>query len=211
MQWKTFRLLTSDRGALFENSECRGLNAVVSLAADATDYLPAYCNFRENSGAMGGSGRLLKGSATPPLIPLSASLVRQKVTGFTYIELAIVVAVVAILALITMPSYLSSIEKTRRVEGKILLDQTMAAEERHYSSSNRYSGEIGTGGLGMPEVSQAGYYRVSAIRIENEGQYAEITVSPQGAHARDPCGDLILDSTGRRSATGQSSGKVACW
>ena len=131
--------------------------------------------------------------------------------GFTYIEIAIVVAVAAILALITVPIYQRSIEKTRRTEGKILLQQTMAAEERHYASTNRYSDDIGPNGLAMPSTSAGGYYRVSLIRLDNDGQFAEITATPQGVQAGDPCGDFTLDSTGKRLASGQQSNQAPCW
>ena len=68
-------------------------------------------------------------------------------SGFSLLELLIVVALLAIVALIALPSYNWAMQKSRRAEGKVLLHTIMAAEERHYSNANRYTSQIGEAGI----------------------------------------------------------------
>ncbi|MET0718666.1 MAG: type IV pilin protein, partial [Pseudoxanthomonas sp.] len=60
--------------------------------------------------------------------------------GFTLIELMIVVAVVAILAAVSYPSFQDQIRKSRRAQAKADLVEYAAAAERFHTSNNSYVG-----------------------------------------------------------------------
>ncbi|MEP6941193.1 MAG: type IV pilin protein [Rudaea sp.] len=128
--------------------------------------------------------------------------------GITLIELVIALAVVAILAMIALPSYGGAMNKARRSEGKILLQAAMAAEERYFTTFNRYTSETGSSGLGVTATSEPGaYYRLATPAVSGDGQTVRVVAEPQGTQAADPCGSLGLDSVGRRTAA-QPDG---CW
>jgi type IV pilus assembly protein PilE len=59
--------------------------------------------------------------------------------GFSLIELMIVVAIIAIIAAVVVPSYLDSVWKARRGEGKGALVKALQAEERFFSANNTYT------------------------------------------------------------------------
>ncbi len=58
--------------------------------------------------------------------------------GFTLIEVMIAVAIVAILAAIAYPSYLDSITKGRRAEGRTALLELLQQQERYNTQRNCY-------------------------------------------------------------------------
>ena len=132
--------------------------------------------------------------------------------GFSLIELMIVVALLAIVALIALPSYNWAMQKSRRAEGKILLHTLMAAEERHYSNANRYTSQIGDAGIAESTESLPGrFYALSDITVSDDAQAVVITVVPQHAQRGDPCGSLTLDSIGRRGSSAPESRAAGCW
>jgi type IV pilus assembly protein PilE len=134
----------------------------------------------------------------------------SRARGFTLIEMVFVMAIVAILAFIAVTSYQSAMRKARRSEGKTLLQTLMAAEERHYIATNRYTDQIGPDGLNLSVDSQPGrFYSVAKIELSADAQYLLATVTPQDAQQGDPCGGLSLDSLGHRDALGDTG--AACW
>lgn len=132
------------------------------------------------------------------------------VKGFSLIELMIVVAIVAILAAIAIPSYSSSIEKGRRADGKAALAGAVALQERQYSLTNQYSDDISIlGGMGSSE----GYYTLSVAYTSFSGTCATdkdcytLTATAIGAQANDTaCAVLTIDSLGKKTPTGSP-----CW
>ena len=67
------------------------------------------------------------------------TLVKKTIqTGFTLIELVIVVGIVAILASVAYPSYIESIVKGRRAEGRAALAELMQQQERYLTQNNCY-------------------------------------------------------------------------
>lgn len=61
-------------------------------------------------------------------------------SGFTLMELMIVVAIVGILASIAYPSYVDSVLKGKRAEGRAALADLMQQQERYMTQRNCYLG-----------------------------------------------------------------------
>lgn len=58
--------------------------------------------------------------------------------GFTLVEIMIVAAVMAVLALIALPSFDGAIKKARRAEGRNALLQLMQQQERYFTLHTTY-------------------------------------------------------------------------
>lgn len=144
----------------------------------------------------------------------------KKQKGFTLIELMIVVAIVAILAAIAIPSYQNHIQQTRRADAKEFLTRIAALQERYFFSNNRYGSlvEIGVVPSGTTVPSQDGHYTIDMSAGPTCGTGADespcftLRAIPTagGAQTRDTdCTEFRLTHTGRREADGDNTDR--CW
>lgn len=133
----------------------------------------------------------------------------KRQTGFTLIEVMIVVVIVAILASIAYPSYLEYVLRSNRTEGQALLSDAAARQERYFAQNNSYADT--TGKLGMSsDMSTNALYQLGLDNI-SVTTYT-LTATPQNAQTRDSkCGNLTLNHQGTRGRSGSASAVGDCW
>jgi type IV pilus assembly protein PilE len=85
----------------------------------------------------------------------------MKRNGFTLVELMITVAVVAILAMIAIPSYTQYIRRGNRTDATKTLTLDAQALERCYSQTFSYAPCAGVPVAGVPTASVEGKYTVT--------------------------------------------------
>ena len=128
--------------------------------------------------------------------------------GFTLIEAMIVVAILAILAAISYPSYLGFMRKGWRTEARSALVQQMQQQERTYTLAGqykRYEGGSGEGGAG-------GKYLVQSGNCEGQGSIdrcIRLTATPRASLVDPEVGALWIDSTGDKGCDGTVADR--CW
>jgi len=128
--------------------------------------------------------------------------------GFTLIEVMIVVAIVAILAAIALPSYQRYVERTRRAEGREMLMRVAAAQERFFTNRNRYAEALSDLGISSG-TTEHGYYTVSIDA--GAAQTFTLRAAPQGPQAGDSCGTLTINNTGFKDAPSDTGTNGPCW
>lgn len=144
-------------------------------------------------------------------------LENKKQSGFTLIELMIVVAIIGIIAAIAFPSYQESSAKARRAAAKANLVGFTAAMERFYTQNRTYLGAA-TGGAntGAPAATlfpnqspldgNTKFYNLTIQSAFATSFTLAATPITGGVMDGDRCGTLTITSAGVKSPT--TSG---CW
>lgn len=128
----------------------------------------------------------------------------MKQHGFTLIELMIVVAVVAILATIALPSYNDAVRKSRRGQAKADMVDLAQRLERYHSQFNTYVNFPGAAGTFPSPASTSGTARYN-IAVGNLAVNSfTLTAAPISGtgQEKDRCGSLSITHTGQKAATG---------
>lgn len=136
--------------------------------------------------------------------PLFGPMPKAASGGFTLIEIMIVVAIIAILASIALPSYQQHILATNRATAKACMSEFAQAYERRYTTNMTYAGADIVLGC-QTEANLDDRYTLTAA--DTATTYT-ITATPIGAQLKDTqCGTLTLNQSGTKTAT--DVGK--CW
>lgn len=135
---------------------------------------------------------------------------RSGSSGFTLVELMIVVAIVTILAMIAIPSYTSQMRKSRRTEARTALLDLAAREERFFSTNSAYTNTPASlGYVALPQNVGNNYYQIDVPAASATAFTA--TATPINDQVNDTsCGTFSIDNTGTQSVTG-AAGIATCW
>lgn len=141
--------------------------------------------------------------------------------AFTLIEVIVAMVVVAILASIAYPSYMESVRKAKRAEGRAALMQLMQQEERYFTQNNTYiafSSASTDAAEKMFRWYSGATPATSAYEITAQACSADVlqncvvltakpgTAKVDGKFEDTVCGELSLDSRGTLGAAA-----AECW
>ena len=124
-------------------------------------------------------------------------------SGFTLLELLIVMAVVAILAAVAVPSYQYAMIKARRGAAQGCLTEQAQYMERYHTTHMTYQGAPAP----SCEADLAAHYTIAFVGVPDGGGYT-LQVVPQGlqAKAETKCGTMSIDQTGKKQGA-----TADCW
>jgi len=150
----------------------------------------------------------------------------NKTSGFSLIELMIVVAIVGIIAAVAYPSYQSMMSGSYRSTAQSDLMALAASMERHYNANFSYNGAAAGGGnTGQPASFSAHSpaaeplvdrrYDLRITAVNGAGSSYEITATPVSGTPQADDGRLVYFSDGRKAWDQNNNGTIEasefCW
>jgi type IV pilus assembly protein PilE len=127
----------------------------------------------------------------------------RRESGFSLIELVIVVAIVGILAAIGYPLYLEQMRRSARAEMQSFATTAASRQAQFLVDRRRYAGSLTALGVALPSTL-ASKYTVAVNAVDGPPPAYTITATALGGQANDKCPTLALDSGGNRTPAG-------CW
>ncbi len=138
-------------------------------------------------------------------------------SGFTLIEVMVVVVIIGILATVAYPSYQDVVRQTRRSDGISALSDVMARQERSFTDFNIYTDDLASLGLSpykgdKKKYAPTGEYYVITADVCAAGmaltRCVQLTATGQNGQEKDgkaaACKALTLNSQGVK-------GPADCW
>lgn len=121
-------------------------------------------------------------------------------SGFTLIEVMIVVAIIGILAAVAYPSYQESVRKSARADAQADLMELAQISERFFTTNNRYDQTRAGAPYVLPfaQSPRSGAnprYNIN-FAVPAPGQAYLLQAVPAGAQVADTCGTLSINQLG---------------
>jgi type IV pilus assembly protein PilE len=125
--------------------------------------------------------------------------------GFTLMEVIVVMVMLGILAAIAIPNYSEYIRRGHRSAAQAYLLDLASRQVQFYLDRRVFADTVAALNLATP-TEIANRYTVAIAVVA--GPPATFTATPTGSQTGDRCGNLTIDQTGARGASGATTG---CW
>ena len=121
--------------------------------------------------------------------------------GFTLIELIIVIAIVALLVAVALPTYRDHMRKSRRAEAQAYLMAVASRQQQFLLDTRGYAPDLATVAIAAP-ANVAAVYDLAVAAVAGPPPTFRLTATPKATtdQVYERCGTLAIDQTGAKSA-----------
>ena len=130
----------------------------------------------------------------------------QKSFGFTLIELAVVMAVAAILAAVAIPNYGEYVMRSHRSAVQSFISDVASRQSQFFLDRRNYATTVAALNMADPPADVTARYTVAIAVVAGPPAAFQVSATPIGTQATDRCGLLTIDQAGNRTAVGPR-----CW
>lgn len=132
----------------------------------------------------------------------------MKNSGFTLVELMIVIVVISVLAIIAIPAYTDYVTRSKRADAKAGLLSYQLEQEKYRANNPTYAAAAS---LGLPSDSPDHHYIISVSGAVSATSY-QLTAAPKASQNDPVCATLTIDHLSNKSATGTTATpEETCW
>lgn len=135
----------------------------------------------------------------------------KRSTGFTLIELMIVVAVVAILAAVAFPSYTAYVKRSIRAEAQAYMESVAGRQQQYLVDTRAYATLTQMNALIAAPTRVSAAYTIAMPDPTSSPMAFTMTLTPGTNQASDTCGTLSINQSGTKTATKNGSAVSGCW
>lgn len=155
--------------------------------------------------------------------------IKQKQSGFTLIEIMIVVAIIAIISAFAYPSYVEQVRKSKRSDAHVGLQQLAQRQEAYFSRTYSYAStlqQLGFGNVASVDSPEGMYSRsissVSPALCDGTSTTPcmgfVVGAAPKSGTSQEgdtDCATFTFDNMGRKGATNNAASPETttetCW
>lgn len=135
-------------------------------------------------------------------------------SGFTLVELLVVITIIGVLAAIAIPSYNEYMRKGYRAEAKGVISDIAQKQERYFTANGAYLPSSNAAYVAPTWPNFAGGSTFAGRRYDISVTQATtadytITATPRAPHTDPDCNVLTLTSAGVKGASGTLG--LGCW
>jgi len=154
---------------------------------------------------------------------IGRDMIKNKNSGFTLIEIMIVVAILGIATAMALPSYTEYVRKGKRADAKVELLRMAQLQESYFVQNLSYASTLTQLGFTGTVKSEQGEYEIklptAGLTASCDGTSVascteyQLLAEGLGAQASDKCGDFTITNTGVKNVVGATSpyDGPTCW